>query len=61
MLIRFGVNDTPTCPECRSGMRLSRRSPHPVRGYDYEMQTFTCRSCQHDIVRAADVSGEVAA
>jgi hypothetical protein len=42
-------------------MRLSRRAPHPTRGYAFELQTFTCRSCQHEIERAADIGGEVAA
>ena len=46
-------------PSCNI-MRLSRRAPHPIRGYDYELQTFTCRICQHQIERAADIGGEVA-
>jgi len=42
-------------------MRLTRRTPHPERGYDFELQTFTCRACQHENERAADIGGEVAA
>jgi hypothetical protein len=42
-------------------MRLSRRVPHPIRGYDFELQDFTCRICQHETQRDADVGGEVAA
>ena len=61
MLIRFGATDTPRCPECKSLMRITRRTPHPVRGYDYELQTFTCMACKHEIERTADRSGEVAA
>jgi hypothetical protein len=58
---RFGAADTPTCPECKNLMRLTRRSPHPTRGYDFELQTFTCRVCQHEMERTADRAGEVAA
>ena len=61
MPTRFGATDTPICPECKNTMRLSRRAPHPTRGYAFELQTFTCRSCQHEIERAADIGGEVAA
>jgi hypothetical protein len=32
-----------------------------MRGYAFELQTFTCRVCQHEIERAADIAGEVAA
>lgn len=60
MRIRFGATDTPTCPQCKNKMHLSRRVPHPTRGYDFELQNFTCRICQHEIQREADVSGEVA-
>lgn len=61
MPIRFGATDTPKCPECQGVMRLSRRVPHPIRGYDFELQDFTCRICQHETQRDADVGGEVAA
>jgi len=45
MPTRFGASDTPRCPECKNLMRLTRRTPHPKRGYDFELQTFTCRVC----------------
>ena len=61
MPIRFGACDTPPCPKCQNIMRVSRRAPHPIRGYDYELQTFTCRICQHQIEREADIGGEVEA
>jgi hypothetical protein len=61
MPTRFGAKDTPTCPQCKSLMRLTRRTPHPELGYALELQTFTCRVCQHEIRRNADVTGEVAA
>jgi transposase-like protein len=61
MTIRFGVTDTPTCPQCKSLMTLTRRTPHPDFGYQLELQTFTCRACQHEITRNADLAGEVLA
>ena len=60
MPISFGKNDTRICPECKSGMCLSRRTPHPKFGYDFELQAFTCRVCQHEVERSADCLGEVA-
>ena len=58
--ISFGKDDTPVCPECKNRVRLSRRMPHPKFGYDFELQTFTCRVCQHEVERSADCLGEVA-
>jgi hypothetical protein len=58
---RFGVTDTPNCPKCQNLMRLTRRTPHPKYGNAFELQTFTCRVCQHEIQRNADRQGEVAA
>jgi hypothetical protein len=58
---RFGATDTLTCPKCKNLMRLTRRAPHPSRGYDFEPQTFTCRICQHELERTADRAGEVPA
>jgi hypothetical protein len=60
MPISFGKNDTRICPECNNRMGLSRRMPHPTFGYDFELQTFTCRVCQHEVERSADCLGEVA-
>ena len=59
MSISFGAADTPTCPECKNLMRLTRRMPHPKYGYDFELQTFTCRVCRHEVERNADRRGEV--
>jgi hypothetical protein len=42
-------------------MRLTRRTPHPKYGDDFELQKFTCRVCQHEIERDADILGEVLA
>jgi len=60
MPTRFGACDTPACPQCKNPMSLTRRTPHPKRGYDFELQTFTCRVCNHEIERSADGLGEVA-
>jgi hypothetical protein len=59
MPTRFGAADTPICPECKNLMRVTRRAPHPTRGYDFELQNFTCRICQHEITRCTDRLGEV--
>jgi hypothetical protein len=57
----FGATDNLICPKCRNHlMSLTRRTPHRVRGHDFEMQTFTCRVCRHEIERDADRMGEVA-
>jgi hypothetical protein len=56
---RFGATDHPVCPKCQNLMRLTRRAPHPVRGYSVELQTFTCRVCQHEVERDTDRLGEV--
>ena len=61
MLARFGATDTPTCPHCKNPMRLTKRTPHPKHGYEFELQTFTCGVCQHEIERDADILGEVVA
>jgi transposase-like protein len=59
MPTRFGATDNPVCPKCKNRMRLTRRTSHPVRGYDFERQTFTCSVCQHEIERDADSLGEI--
>jgi hypothetical protein len=61
MLTHFGVSDTPLCPQCKNLMRLTKRSPHPKYGNDFELQTFTCKVCQHEIKRDADCLSEVIA
>jgi len=38
-------------------MRLTRRVPHPLYGYDYELQSFECRACALEINRSADIAG----
>ena len=57
----FGATDSLICPKCKKHlMSLTRRTPHRVRGHDFEMQTFTCRVCQYEIERDADRMGQVA-
>jgi hypothetical protein len=57
--VAFGANDTPTCAECKSPMRVIRRTPHPIYGNDFERQTFECRTCRHEVERSADCAGEL--
>jgi uncharacterized protein YlaI len=61
LAIGFGIEDIPICPECKNRMRITRRMPHPKYGYDFELQTFTCDVCPHQIERDADRRGEFGA
>lgn len=53
----FGADDHPACPACGKPMSLSRRSPHPEYGSDYEIQTFSCSACGHEETRSSDKAG----
>jgi uncharacterized protein YbaR (Trm112 family) len=55
----LGATDTPACPKCKNAMSLTRRSPHPEYGCEFELQTFTCRVCRHEIKRNAGILGEI--
>jgi hypothetical protein len=57
---RFGATDHRICPKCKNSMRVTRRMPHPARGYAFELQTLSCRVCHYEIERDADRFGEVA-
>jgi C4-type Zn-finger protein len=57
MQIEFGANDGPTCPTCTWKMNVTRRTPHPLYGYEYELQAFECRTCGYETERSADGSG----
>lgn len=59
MQMTFGATDQPNCTECESRMWLTRRGPHPVHGFDFELQTFTCRGCNHEMQRTANSRGNV--
>jgi hypothetical protein len=53
----FGVENVPICEACKRSMRLTRRAPHPLYGYDYELQSFECRTCGRETHRSADGAG----
>jgi hypothetical protein len=53
----FGMNHRPVCTRCRGLMNVTRRSPHPLYGNAYELQTFECRTCGHGIERSCDGKG----
>jgi hypothetical protein len=55
--VGFGANDSPICPRCGTAMQLKRRTPHPLYGYDYELQSFACQGCGREIHRSADAAG----
>jgi hypothetical protein len=57
MQIRFGAHEGPSCPACKRLMNVMRRTPHPVYGHAYELQTFECRTCKFETERSADRSG----
>jgi hypothetical protein len=61
MAVNFGSNDTLTCIRCKNRMDLSRRGPDPKLGLDFELQTFTCSVCRHEIMRNTNRLGEVIA
>jgi hypothetical protein len=53
----FGADEPPFCAKCIRPMNITRRSPHPVYGHDYELQTFECRVCNREVQRSADCRG----
>jgi hypothetical protein len=53
----FGIINRPVCTVCRRHMNVTRRSPHPLYGSAYELQTFECETCGREIKRSSDVSG----
>jgi hypothetical protein len=55
--IRCGAHQGPTCPACARTMNVTRRTPHPIYGDTYELQTFECRTCKLEIERSADRIG----
>jgi hypothetical protein len=38
-------------------MNVTRRSPHPLHGDAYELQTFECQTCKREIKRSSDRIG----
>jgi hypothetical protein len=53
----FGVTDRPACPNCGQRPYLTRRSPHPDHDLRYELQIFTCSTCDHTLERIVDANG----
>jgi len=51
------MSTTPVCTMCKRPMNVTRRSPHPLYGNAYELQTFECRTCKREIERCADGNG----
>ncbi|MCW5693102.1 MAG: hypothetical protein KIT48_12125 [Pseudolabrys sp.] len=54
----FGAHDILACKSCHGEMMLTRRSPHPQLGSDFEEQRFTCRQCGHEATRSVDAQGK---
>jgi hypothetical protein len=57
MQTKFGAHNGPICPTCNRQMIVNRRTPHPLYGNTYELQTFECRTCPKEIERSADRAG----
>ena len=55
--VTFGAGVGPTCLTCRVVTHVIRRTPHPVYGSKYELQTFQCQTCRDEIERSADCDG----
>jgi hypothetical protein len=55
--VKCGADTGPKCPACNWRMSVIRRTPHPVYGIGYELQTFECRECDLEIMRSADQHG----
>jgi hypothetical protein len=53
----FGMSNKPVCTVCKCTMNVARRSPHPLHGNAYELQTFECQTCGGEIKRSSDASG----
>jgi DNA-directed RNA polymerase subunit RPC12/RpoP len=55
----YNVYDCPACPRCGREMSLLQRLPHPARGDGFELQTFSCLECGHQIERTEDNTGRL--
>jgi hypothetical protein len=54
----FGMSNRPVCLICRAQtMNVIRRSPHPLYGNAYDLQTFEWQTCRREIKRSSDGSG----
>ena len=54
----YGARDRLVCDKCGGDAMLTRRSPHPTAGEQYEMQIFLCLTCGDEQSRTADVAGK---
>jgi len=55
--LSFLADDHPACPHCRSLMFVSRRTPHPSLGIDFELQDLNCSKCAYVTRRAINGDG----
>jgi len=53
----FGIASRPCCAACKTTMFLARRTPHPLHGSTYELQSFACPKCDTELQRSADAGG----
>jgi predicted RNA-binding Zn-ribbon protein involved in translation (DUF1610 family) len=53
----FGMAIRPVCTTCGWPMNVTRRSPHPLHGIAYEIQTFECGTCGREMTRSSDRIG----
>jgi hypothetical protein len=53
----FGVDDKPSCVNCKGRMSLTRRTPDANHGLDHELQFFSCRACDHSMERVVNAAG----
>ena len=56
----YGATDRIQCQKCPGKMIVSRRSPHPTLGDDYEIQVLSCLLCDYEVTRAVDEHGHEA-
>ncbi|MBS0246191.1 MAG: hypothetical protein JSR61_06185 [Proteobacteria bacterium] len=54
----YGAHDVFACKLCHGQMLLTRRTPHPTIGAQYELQKFTCSKCGHEAIRSVDENGK---
>jgi hypothetical protein len=53
----FGIDDRPTCRNCRKSMSLTRRGPDAAYGSHHERQIFACRFCGLQTERTVGADG----
>ncbi|MBS0533532.1 MAG: hypothetical protein JSR72_05710 [Proteobacteria bacterium] len=53
----YGASDRLLCQQCGGDRILTRRSPHPDFGGNYEIQIFRCVQCGDETTRSVDDTG----